>query len=311
MSHKDTVGFIGVGLMGHGMAKNLLDKGHPLVVKGNRNRAPVEDLLGRGATEVMTPREMAQACDVIHICLSNAPQVESVFRGPDGILAGARAGLVVVECSTSDPNVTLALAGELAEKGGHMVDAPLGRTPKEAEAGTLDAMVGADPDVFVRILPVLECWAGNINHVGPVGAGHKMKLIMNTIAMSYAALYSEVTSLGAKVGIPPATIQRVIGSSRLGNGFFDTFMSYAVDRDRDAHKFTIANASKDVRYALAMAAEAGALTPMASATRQYFAQVEAMGFAQDYVPFLSDHVARMNGLDLEEEAKKGGSVDAD
>lgn len=305
MSDKATVGFIGVGLMGHGMAKNLLEKGHPLVVKGNRNRAPVEDLTGRGATEVQTPREMAEQCEVIHICLSNSPQVESVFRGDDGILAGAREGLIVVECSTSDPNVTLALAGELAEKGGHMVDAPLGRTPKEAEAGTLDAMVGAEPEVFDRIRPVLECWAGNINHVGPVGAGHKMKLIMNSIAMSYAALYSEVTALGAKVGIPPATIQRVIGSSRLGNGFFDTFMSYAVDRDRDAHKFSIANASKDVRYANSMAGEAGALTLMLSATRQYFAQVEAQGFGEDYVPWIADHIARMNGLDLEEEAKKG------
>lgn len=305
MSDKVKVGFIGVGLMGHGMAKNLLEKGHPLVIKGNRNRAPVEDLVARGAVEVATPREMAAACDVIHICLSNAPQVESVFRGEDGILAGMRDGLIVVECSTSDPNVTLALAAEMGERGGHMVDAPLGRTPKEAEAGTLDAMVGAEDAVFERILPVLDCWAGNINHVGPVGAGHKMKLIMNTIAMSYAALYGEVTALGAKVGIPPATIQRVIGSSRLGNGFFDTFMDYAVNRNRDAHKFTVANASKDVRYALSMALEAGALSPMASATRQYFAQVEAQGHAEDYVPWIADHIARMNGLDLEEEAKKG------
>ncbi|MBY6162123.1 NAD(P)-dependent oxidoreductase [Mameliella alba] len=305
MTAKAKVGFIGVGLMGHGMAKNLLEKGHTLVIKGNRNRAPVDDLVGRGAVEVATPREMAEACEVIHICLGNAPQVESVFRGPDGLLAGAKTGLIVVDCSTSDPNVTLALAGELAEKGGHMVDAPLGRTPREAEEGTLDAMVGADPEVYARILPVLECWAGNINHVGPVGAGHKMKLIMNSIAMSYAALYAEVTALGAKVGIPPATVQRVIGSSRLGNGFFDTFMDYAVNRNRDAHKFSIANASKDVRYANAMAAEAGALTLMLSATRQYFTQVEAQGFAEDYVPWISDHIARMNGLDLEEEAGKG------
>ncbi|WP_305972582.1 MULTISPECIES: NAD(P)-dependent oxidoreductase [unclassified Mameliella] len=305
MSDKVKVGFIGVGLMGHGMARNLLEKGHPLVIKGNRNRAPVEDLVARGATEVATPREMAAACDVIHICLGSAPQVESVFRGEEGILAGMRDGLIVVECSTSDPNVTLALAAELGERGGHMVDAPLGRTPKEAEAGTLDAMVGADPEIFRRILPVLDCWAGNINHVGPVGAGHKMKLIMNTISMSYAALYAEVTSLGAKVGIAPATIQQVIGSSRLGNGFFDTFMDYAVNRNRDAHKFTVANASKDLRYALSMAGEAGALSPVASAARQYFAQIEAQGHAGDYVPWIADHIARMNGLDLEEEAKKG------
>lgn len=305
MSDTPTIGFIGVGLMGHGMAANILKSGYPLVVKGNRNRTPVEDLLSKGATEAATPRDMAAHCDVIHICLSNSPQVESVFHGPDGLLAGARPGLIVIDASTADPNSTLALAAALADTGGRMVDAPLGRTPKEAEAGTLDALVGADADVFDRVKPIIETWAGNINHVGPVGAGHKMKLLMNLISMSYAALYAEATVLGAKVGIAPATVQKVIGSSRLGNGFFDTFMSYAVDRNRDAHKFTVANASKDVRYANAMAAEAGALTLIASATRQYFAHVEAIGHGEDYVPWIADHIARLNGIDMEEEAAKG------
>ncbi|WP_425100148.1 NAD(P)-dependent oxidoreductase [Tropicibacter sp. S64] len=307
MTDKPTIGFIGVGLMGHGMAKNILQGGYPLVIKGNRNRVPVESLLGMGATEVQTAREMAQQCDVIHLCLGNSPQIEAMYHGPDGILAGAREGLIVIDCSTADPTSTMKLAAELAEKGGKLVDAPLGRTPKEAEAGTLDAMVGADDSVFECVLPIIQCWAGNINHVGGTGAGHKMKLLMNLIAMSYAALYAEATVLGTKVGISPQTVQKVIGSSRLGNGFFDTFMSYAVDRNRDAHKFTIANASKDVRYANAMAADAGALTLIASATRQYYAHVEAIGHADDYVPFLADHVARMNGVDLEEEVKKGAA----
>ncbi|WP_136440622.1 NAD(P)-dependent oxidoreductase [Pacificoceanicola onchidii] len=305
MTDKPTVGFIGVGLMGHGMARNILAGGYPLVIKGNRNRAPVESLLSMGATEVTSPREMAARCDVIHLCLSNSPQIEAVYHGADGILAGARPGLIVVDCSTADPVSTMKLAGELAEKGGTIVDAPLGRTPKEAEAGTLDAMVGADAASYARVLPIIECWAGNINHVGETGAGHKMKLLMNLIAMSYAALYAEATVLGAKVGIAPQTVQKVIGSSRLGNGFFDTFMSYAVDRNRDAHKFSIANASKDVRYANAMAADAGALTLIASATRQYFAHVEATGHSEDYVPFLTDHIARLNGIDMEKEVQKG------
>jgi len=304
MGDKARVGFIGLGYMGHGMAKNILLQGYPLMVKGNRNRTPVDSLVARGAVEAATPAEMAAECDILHTCLSNSPQVESVFRGADGILAGARSGLVVIETSTADPTSTMALAAELNAVGGHMVDAPLGRTPKEAEDGTLDAMVGAEEEVFAKVKPVIDCWAGNVNHVGPVGAGHKMKLLMNTIAMSYAALYSEVTVLGAKAGIPPATVQKVIGSSRLGNGFFDTFMRYAVDRERDAHKFTVANAAKDLRYAGAMAAEAGALTLMASATRQYFTHVEAIGHDQDYVPWLVDHVAALNGVDMEEETTR-------
>ncbi|MDW4498789.1 NAD(P)-dependent oxidoreductase [Sulfitobacter sp. D35] len=305
MSDKPVIGFIGVGLMGHGMAKNLLQAGYPLVVKGNRNRAPVDDLVGMGATEATSPKEMAQQCDIIHICLSNSPQVEGVIRGPDGILAGAREGLIVIDASTADPNSTLALAEELAGKGATMVDAPLGRTPKEAEEGTLDVMVGCDPATFDKIRPVIDCWGGNVNHMGPTGNGHKMKLLMNFVSMGYASLYAEATVLGAKAGIAPAQFRDVIGSSRLANGFFDTFMRYTVDRDRDAHKFAVANAAKDLRYVNAMAMEAGMVNVMSSAALQYFAHVEAIGKGQDYVPMISDHVARLCGVDMEEEAKKG------
>ena len=144
MTRDTTIGFIGVGYMGHGMAKNLLEAGYPMWIRGNRNRTPVDSLISRGASEADSPRDMAQKCDVIHICLSNSPQVEDVIRGSDGILAGARKGLIVIDTTTADPKSTAALAQELAAKGATLVDAPLGRTPKEAEAGTLDAMVGCD-----------------------------------------------------------------------------------------------------------------------------------------------------------------------
>ena len=304
MASKPVVGFIGLGFMGHGMARNIISSGYELWVKGNRNRAPVENLVRLGAKEAATPAEMAAKCDVIHLCLSNSPQVEEVIRGENGILSAARQGLIVIDTSTADPTSTLSLASELAAQGVSLVDAPLGRTPKEAEEGTLDTMIGCSPEIFDRIRPIVECWAGNISHVGPVGNGHKMKLLMNFIGMGYAALYAEATVLGAKVGISPATLRHVIGSSRLGNGFFDTFMRYTVDRDRDAHKFSIANAGKDVRYVNAMAAEAGVVNIMASAAKHYFTHVEAIGCGNDYVPMLSDHVARMNGMDMEEEAKK-------
>lgn len=305
MTDKPVIGFIGVGLMGHGMAKNILAGGYPLWVKGNRNRTPVDSLVGLGAQEAESPRQMAENCDIIHICLSNSPQVEAVFRGPDGILAGAREGLVVVDTTTADPASTLSLAAELEAKGGAMVDAPLGRTPKEAEEGMLDAMVGADPEVLERIRPVLECWTGSITLMGPVGTGHKMKLLMNFISMSYAALYSEATVLAAAVGISPAQLREVIAPSRMGCGFFDTFMNYVVDRNRDAHKFAIANAAKDLRYVNAMASDAGVMNVMASAARHYYSHVEAIGAADDYVPMLSDHVGRLNGMDMDEITRKG------
>ncbi|MEY2992069.1 MAG: 2-hydroxy-3-oxopropionate reductase [Pseudomonadota bacterium] len=303
MSKKPQIGFIGVGYMGHGMAKNILQNGYPLMVKGNRNRTPVESLVGMGAVEATSVAQMARDCDIIHICLSNSPQVEAIIRGPDGIIANGKAGLIVIDATTADPTSTEALAAEMAAAGMTLVDAPLGRTPKEAEEGTLDAMVGTDPDTFATILPVIECWAGNINHIGPVGSAHKMKLIMNFIAMGYSCLYSEAVTLGAKVGIAPQTINKVIGSSRLSNGFFDTFMKYTVGRDRDAHKFTIANASKDVRYVANMATAAGMANPMGAAMRNTYAQAEAVGKGDHYVPMLSDHIAELNGVDLAQVVK--------
>lgn len=298
MAQKPVIGFIGLGFMGHGMAKNILKGGYDLWVMGNRNRAPIESLVGLGAQEATSARQMAETCDIIHLCLSNSYQVEAVITGENGIIAGARKGLIVIDTSTADPNSTLAIATRLAEVGAHMVDAPLGRTPKEAEAGTLDAMVGCEEAIFQQVQPVIDCWAGTITRIGDVGTGHKMKLLMNFLGAAYAALYSEATVLGASVGISPHTFREVIAPSRLGSGFFGTFMQYVCDRDENAHKFSIANMAKDIRYVNAMATDAGVMNVMAAAARQYFAHAEAVGAGGDFVPMLSDHVGRLNGMDL-------------
>ena len=299
MSKKPVVGFIGLGFMGHGMAKNICTKGYELWVRGNRNRTPVESLLSLGAKEAASPKQMAEVCDIIHICLSNSPQIEATFRGPDGILAGARPGLIVIDASTADPASTEKLAKELAAKGGHFVDAPLGGTPVQAEAGQLSAMIGCHESILETIKPVISCWAGTMMRVGGVGSGHKMKLLMNFIGLSYAALYSEVVVLGAKVGISPSTIRDVIAPSRMGNGFFNTFMAYVVDRDRDSHKFSLENAAKDIRYLNDMAAQANMVNIMAGAAKHYYTHAIACDHGADYVPHLSDHVAKLNGIDLE------------
>ncbi len=304
-SSKPVIGFIGVGYMGHGMAKNIRLGGYDLWVKGHRNRTPIDNLVSMGATEAKTAKEIAANCDIVHICLPNSDYVEEVILGKDGIMEGAREGLIVIDTTTADPSSTIALAEDLAAKGVTMVDAPLGRTPKEAEEGTLDAMVGCDDTTFAVVQPVIDCWAGTISHMGPVGSAHKMKLLMNFIAMSYGAIYAEALVLGAKVGISPQKLRDVIAPSRMGSGFFDTFMNYAVDRNREAHKFTIENASKDVRYANNMASAAGVVGIMAAATKHYYTHIEAIGAGSDFVPMVADHVARLNGMDLEEEVKKG------
>ena len=218
MTHP-TIGFIGVGLMGHGMAKNIVEAGYPLRVMAHRKRDAVEDLIGRGALEVASPKAMAEACEIIFLCVTGSPQVEAAIRGEDGILAGLQPGAIVVDCSTADPVSTLALAAELEAAGGHMADAPLSRTPKEAWEGTLDAMVGASPEVFARIKPVIDTWAGVVVHLGDVGLGHKMKLINNFLGMGYGALYSEALALARKSGLTAEQFDSVIRPGRLSNGF--------------------------------------------------------------------------------------------
>ncbi|MCC2101269.1 MAG: NAD(P)-dependent oxidoreductase, partial [Hyphomicrobiales bacterium] len=248
---KERIGFVGVGLMGHGMAKNIVEKGYDLTVLGHRNRAPVEDLVKRGAKEAKSARGLAEASDIVFICVTGSPQVEAVVRG--GLKDGLKAGSIVVDCSTADPVSTMALAGELASIGVTLVDAPLSRTPKEAWEGTLDTMVGASDDIFARIKPVLDTWAGRVVHIGGTGDGHRMKLLNNFLAMGYAALYSEAVTLAQKVGITPERFDSVIRGGRMDCGFYQTFMRWTLEGDRDAHKFTLANAFKDMRYLESMA----------------------------------------------------------
>jgi len=297
-SDRPVVGFIGAGLMGHGMAANILAAGYPLRVMAHRKRASVDDLVAQGAAEAASPRAVAEGADIVQLCLPDSDAVAATLRGPLGVLAGARPGLIVIDTTTADPAMTETLVAEAAAEGVTLVDAPLGRTPREAEAGTLDAMVGADDATFETIRPVIETWAGQITRTGPVGSGHKMKLIMNLISMGYAALYAEALSLAVQSGLAPQTVRDVIGGSRLSNGFFDSFMAYAVGRDPEAHRFTIANAAKDVRYAARMADAACVMNPVGAATRQYFAHAEATGHGADYVPTLADRVAALNGFDL-------------
>ncbi len=294
---KETVGFIGLGMMGHGMAKNIVEKGYPLTVMARRNRKPVEDLIGRGAAEAATPREVGAAASVVFICVTGSPDVEALVRGPDGLAAGMKPGSVIVDCSTADPNSTLALAAELSPLGIGYVDAPLSRTPKEAWEGTLDTMVGASDAVFARLKPLLDAWAGRVIHVGATGDGHKMKLINNFISLGYAALYAEALMVSQKVGISPERFDSVIRNGRMDCGFYQTFMQWTLDGNRDAHKFSIANACKDLRYLEAMADAAGAANPMGNATKNSFALAHASA-PQDFVPMLATHIGRVNGVDL-------------
>lgn len=293
---KERIGFIGVGYMGHGMAKNLVEKGFSLTIMGNRNRAPVDDLIKRGAKEVKTAAEVAANSDIVFLCVTDSKTVEAICRSRGGLKDGAHKGMVIVDTSTSDPVSTLALHEEFRALGVMFCDAPLGGTPVQAEEGKLLAMVGADDATFARIRPAVEAWAGKIDHLGPVATGHKMKLINNFIAQGYGAIYAEAFALGMKVGVPVSTIHKVITGGRMDCGYFQTFSAYAHTGQRDSHKFSINNALKDLRYVEGLANAAVVSNPIGNAVKNTYALAAAQGHGEDYVPLVADVIARQNGL---------------
>lgn len=287
----ERVGFIGVGFMGHGMAKNLLEKGYPLTVLGHRNRGPVDDLVKRGAKEAKTAAEVARNSDIVILCVTGSPQVEALVNGPGGLKSGAQKGLIIVDCSTSQPDSTLKLAAALRANGIHLCDAPLGGTPVKAEEGKLSTMAGCDAALWPRLQPVFAAFTQKAVRLGDVGYGHKMKLLMNFFSMGYATIYAEALMLGQKVGLSPKTVDSVMRGSRMDCGFYQTFFSYVLDRNREAHKFTLRNAHKDTSYLADMAKAAGVKNPLGSAIRDYYAAAEKAGRGDDFVPMLSDFVA--------------------
>ncbi|KFF47523.1 3-hydroxyisobutyrate dehydrogenase [Gammaproteobacteria bacterium MFB021] len=297
-----TIGFAGLGLMGAGIARNLLKGGYPLVGLAHRNRAPLEALIADDAREAANAAALGAECDIVFLCVTGAPQVEALIEGDTGIRAGARGAgkrdLVIVDCSTSEPTVTRRLANSLAADGITLIDAPLGGTPTQAEAGELQAIVGSDDATLARLRPVLETWAAKILHVGPVGAGHTMKLLNNFLAMGYGAIFAEALTIGAKAGITPQTFDSVIRGSRMDSGFYRTFFQYVLERDRDAHRFTLANAHKDTRYLADLAEALNVDAGVAKAVRDLYAGAESQGDGDKFVPELSDIVAARHQLSL-------------
>lgn len=296
---KEKIGFVGLGNMGSGMAANILKKGWPLTVMAHRSREAVDRLVAEGAKEAKNLRALAEASDIVVLCVTGSPEVERIVAGPDG-LASAGKPLMVIDSSTSDPSSTLRLAAELAPRGVILLDAPLSRTPKEAAEGTLDVMAGGTPHDFERARPVLEAFAGRLVHTGPTGSAHTMKLLNNFLAMGYASLYSEALALGAKAGLKPAVFDQVIRDGRMDCAFYRTFFDYVINRNENAHRFTLSNALKDMTYLASCAQGVGVANPLGAAVRNSFATAVAGGGGALYVPMLSDIVARLNGVSLVE-----------
>lgn len=291
------IGFIGIGMMGHGMARNLLAKGFPLTFKVNRNRSNLEDLLAAGATEAASNAECAQRSDIVFLCVTGSPQVEAIVYGPQGLLSAARPGLIVVDTSTAEPGSTARVRADLAAAGATLIDAPLARTPKEAEEGRLNTMVGATPEDFARIEPVLKAFCENIFHVGPPGSGHALKLVNNMLAMTIACATAEAMAVAAKAGLDLVKAYEVISAGGVNSGVFQMMTAKAVkEGDLSAFKFAIANAQKDLGYYSRFTASLPVASPIGAATHQSLLQAAGLGLGDRMVTSLLQAQEQLNGV---------------
>jgi 3-hydroxyisobutyrate dehydrogenase-like beta-hydroxyacid dehydrogenase len=292
---KPSIGFLGLGMMGHGIAKNLLAKGHALRFKAHRNRGNLQDLLDAGAKEVDTRAEVAQA-DIVILCVTGSPQVDEIVYGPDGLLAAARKGLIVIDTSTAEPALAAKVRADLQAQGVLYIDAPLSRTPKEAEEGRLNTMVGAEPADFERVRPVLAAFCENIFHVGPPGHGHVLKLISNMLAMTMAASIAEGVATAAKAGLSLQKLFEVISVGGVNSGIFQMMVGPMLKGDLQGMKFAIGSAQKDLRYFTHMAEMLPSATFLAEAAHQSFVQASNLGLGERFIPSLLEAQEQLNNV---------------
>jgi 3-hydroxyisobutyrate dehydrogenase-like beta-hydroxyacid dehydrogenase len=293
------IGFVGVGLMGHGMAKNLLNKGFLVTVMAHKNRKPIEDLLGQGAQEAKTPRQVAEQSEVVILCVTGAPQVEEVVYGKDGMLDVFRPGMILLDCSTGEPALCERVAQDLAGRQASYVDAPLARSPAEAETGKLNTMVGADETVFAAVRPVLEAFCENIFYMGGVGAGARTKLIYNLITMGHAALISEALCACAATGVDLNRFAKVVGGGGANSGIFQLIVPKILEHnDYSGLKFSLSNAAKDLRYYNRMTSEIPLSANMGPAVQNALVQAINTGFASGLVGEMVAAQCKANGVEL-------------
>lgn len=290
------VGLIGVGLMGHGIGKNILAKGYELTVMAHKNRVPVDDLISKGAKEHNNPLSLAKDCDLVILCVTGTPQIEQLVYGEYGLMGAVRQGLVIADCSTAEPASTVKIAADVEAKGGHFVDTPMTRTPKEAAAGKLGLMTGGPDEVMSRIRPVLECFADTIVHAGAVGSAHQLKLINNFLSIAHAVVAAEAITVAAKAGVNMQSLKDIVMSGGAASAMFGRLINVPLSDDDSHAQFAIRNARKDLRYYTNMTEQLPVASFMAETAHQITVVAENMGYGERYVPRLIDVMMKMNGI---------------
>ena len=283
---KPKIGFIGLGLMGGNMAECLQNNGYDLVVMG-RNKDAVARAVAGGAAEVKTPKALAEACDIVMLCVTTSEVVESLIYGDDGILAGIKAGAIVIDFGTSIPDSTRKIGADLAANGAGMIDAPLGRTPAHAKDGLLNIMAAGDEGTYQTAKPVLDVLGENVFYLGDLGAGHVTKLINNFMGMTTVCAMSQAFAVAERSGVDRQQLFDIMSAGPSNSPFMQFCKNYAVDGVSDLG-FSIANAHKDVGYFLDMVKAMGTSSEIAAGTAVNLAAALDGGMGDKNVPEVFD-----------------------
>jgi 3-hydroxyisobutyrate dehydrogenase-like beta-hydroxyacid dehydrogenase len=293
-----TIAFIGLGMMGHGMAKNLLAKGFGLRFMVHRNRSNLDDLLAAGAVEAKTRAELVRDCEAVILCVTGTPQLEQIVYGDDGLLDAVAKGAMVIDTSTAEPASSARMRADFSARGVVFIDAPLARTPKEAEEGRLNTMVGASEADFERVRPILAAYCENVIHVGPPGHGHVLKLINNMLAMTTAAAIAEALAAAAKSGLSLQKLFDVVSAGGVNSGIFQMMVGRMLQGDLGGLKFAIDNGRKDLRYFTHMTEMLPTGSFIAEAAHQSFVLASNLGHGEKYIASLLEAQEQLNAVSI-------------
>ena len=286
------IGMIGLGLMGLGIATNIVKKGFALTAMEHPGNQPLGDLIAAGAKTAATAQAVAQASDIVILCVNGSAQVEAILAGETGLLAGLRAGMTVIDSSTSIPGSTQQVAATLAQRGVRFMDAAMTRTPNEAMQGRLNLLIGGDATLLEEVRPLLSTFAENIVHAGGVSAGHSMKLLHNFVSLGSVTLLAEAAACARRSGIDDAVFVEVLEKGGGWGAALERLKPYLLRGETSGLRFSMANALKDLGYYADMAHESGSHDAAAQAMHRTLAAACQAVDPQTLLPELVGQLAK-------------------
>ena len=288
-----SIGMVGIGLMGQGIAYNILKAGYRLTVLDHPGNQPLDELQRMGISIVRSLSALVAEVEIVILCVTGAPQVEEIMTAPDGIVAHLRADQIVIDCSTSLPETSRRMAQACGEKGAHFLDAAMTRLPVHARAGTLNLLIGGEAALVESVKSLLDCFSESMIVIGPVGSGHLMKLLHNYVSIGMVALLGEVAAHATQAGLSKELLLDVLNKGGGGGTALQRISPYLLTGDAQSMAFTIHNAAKDLSYYQKTAEASDVAHVIAHSIASTLQACVDKGQGQHYLPELADLLKKL------------------